>query len=155
MSQNLQLVPPACRSIPPAGGPSSLARSPEGRVHAVLLIQLGGLNPRIYIATYGYKHSTQQMANARICYVLFLSTCIKNCKTQLQILHEISYKHENEGPPRTCTCSTFNRSHRAIRKWPGVFILTFDPQTILQHTAANQTNSCHLEIRFFSKLSMY
>ena len=28
-SQNLQLVPPACRSIPRASGPSSLARSPS------------------------------------------------------------------------------------------------------------------------------
>ena len=95
-SQNLQLVPPACRSIPRASGPSSLARSPSKGSNSVR-----GCEPTC-IHCNSPDVLEQYTANAEICF----SICMKNWKTQFQIFHDISYKNQNEGPLQIFTCLT-------------------------------------------------
>ena len=105
-SQNLQLVPPACRSIPRASGPSSLAR------------QWRGANPHVYIAMPRYI----RILHCK-CWDMFfyLQETLEN---PISIMSWYFIQESERRSTSNMYEYMFNRFHWAIRKWFGVFILT-------------------------------
>ena len=113
-SQNLQLVPPACRSIPRASGPSSLARSPSKGSNSVR-----GANPHVYIAI---PRCTRTVHCKCWDMFFYLHEKLENP------ISNISWYFIQESERRsTSNIYMFNRFHWAIRKWFRVFILTLKP----------------------------